>query len=212
MSLSFNPSAQRAGTTIIMKPTISAALRGLVLLLLIITLLPSCKKDEPGASGPPANEEELITTVRLHFHSVGGAEHKHWTYRDIDGPGGNDPVVEVDSLSSDSVYHVEIDVLDESASPADTITAEIEDEGADHQFFFQPSGVNIAVAYDDADVNGRPIGLRSIWTVGASGSGTMLITLRHEPDKTAPGVTNGDISNAGGETDIAVDFTPVVVD
>lgn len=195
-----------------MKPTIHAALRGLAFLLLIITLLPSCKKDEPGASGPPANEEELITTVRLHFHSVGGTEHKHWTYRDIDGPGGNDPVLEVDSLSSDSVYHVEIDVLDESVSPADTITAEIEAEGADHQFFFQPSGVNITVAYDDADVNGRPIGLRSIWTIGAPGNGSMLITLRHEPDKTAPGVSTGDISNAGGDTDIAPNFTSVVVD
>ena len=195
-----------------MTTTFDAARRGLAFLLPLTFILPGCKKDEPGTSGPPANEEELITTVRLHFHSAGGTEHKHWTYRDIDGPGGNDPVLEVDTLSADSVYHVEIDVLDESASPEDTITHEIEDEGAEHQFFFQPTGVNITVAYDDADVNGRPIGLRSIWTVGASSAGSMLLTLRHEPDKAAPGVSNGDISNAGGETDIAPDFTPVVVD
>lgn len=195
-----------------MTTTFHAAQRGLALLLLTTFILPGCKKEEPGASGPPANEEELITTVRLHLRSVGGTEHKHWTYRDIDGPGGNDPVLEVDTLSADSVYHVEIEVLNESASPVDTITHEIDDEGAEHQFFFQPSGVNITVAYDDADLNGRPIGLRSIWTVGASSTGSMLITLRHGPDKTAPGVIDGDITNAGGETDIAVVFSPVVVD
>ncbi len=96
--------------------------------------------------------------------------------------------------------------------PDENITTEVQDESDVHQFFFQPTGVNITVAYDDADVNGRPIGLRSIWTVGASSAGSMLITLRHEPEKAAPGVSNGDISNAGGETDIAPDFTPVVVD
>lgn len=195
-----------------MRTTFHAALRGLGCMLLLTALLLSCKKDEPGASGPPANEEELITTVRLYFHSVGGTEQKHWTYRDIDGPGGNAPVIEADTLSADSLYHVEIDVLDESASPADTITLEIEGEGDAHQFFFQPTGVNITVAYDDADANGRPIGLRTLWTVGSAAAGSMLITLRHEPDKTAPGVSAGDISNAGGETDIATEFTPVVVD
>ena len=36
------------------------------------------------------------------------------------------------------------------------------------------------------------------------------ITLRHEPAKTATGVSGGDITNAGGETDIEVVFDVTV--
>ena len=38
------------------------------------------------------------------------------------------------------------------------------------------------------------------------GSGTITVTLRHEPNKDAAGVSSGDIANAGGETDIEVTF------
>jgi len=34
----------------------------------------------------------------------------------------------------------------------------------------------------------------------------VTITLRHEPAKDATGVSDGDITNAGGETDISVNF------
>jgi len=43
------------------------------------------------------------------------------------------------------------------------------------------------------------------------GEGGLRITLRHEPNKTAAGVQNGDITNAGGETDIEVTFTFEVI-
>ena len=69
----------------------------------------------------------------------------------------------------------------------------------------------MAVTYADADGNGRPVGLTSIWTVGAASNGTITVTLRHEPDKGAAGVSAGDITNAGGETDIEVTF-PLVID
>ena len=36
------------------------------------------------------------------------------------------------------------------------------------------------------------------------GHGQFTVTLRHEPDKSAQGVSAGDITNAGGETDIEV--------
>ena len=34
--------------------------------------------------------------------------------------------------------------------------------------------------------------------------------LRHEPDKSAAGVSSGDITNAGGETDIEVSFNVII--
>ena len=170
--------------------------------------LASCKNDDdPVAPAPiPVNEEELITTFTLHFHSVGGVEHKHFGFTDLDGDGGDPPVIEADTLSVDSIYAVEIDMLNQSTTPTVDITAEIESEGTAHQFFFQPAGANALVDYSDADANGLPIGLESIWTIGSAGNGTMTVTLRHGPDKTASGVSTGDITNAGGETDIEVIF------
>ena len=37
-------------------------------------------------------------------------------------------------------------------------------------------------------------------------NGTITITLRHEPNKGGEGVSNGDITNAGGETDAQVSY------
>lgn len=181
--------------------------------LVAATIITACKKDkdDPVAPTPPVNEEELITTLRLHLHSAGGAEHKILEFVDADGDGGNAPVITADPLSIDSIYTVTIEVLNESESPAEDITEEIEEESDVHQFFFEVSGANATVAYTDADDNGLPIGLNTLWTIGAASNGTVVVTLRHEPDKTAPGVSGGDITNAGGETDIEVTF-PLVIE
>ena len=94
-----------------------------------------------------------------------------------------------------------------SATPAEDITAEIAEEDAEHQFFFAASsGLNATVAYGDQDDMGNPVGLSSVVTTGDASSGTMTVTLRHEPAKDASGVSDGDITNAGGETDIEVTF------
>ncbi|MBK7753909.1 MAG: hypothetical protein IPI41_15275 [Flavobacteriales bacterium] len=85
------------------------------------------------------------------------------------------------------------------------------EEGVDHQFFFQPAGANITFAYSDADANGNPIGLQTTMASGTASVGSLKVTLRHEPDKTAAGVASGDITNAAGETDIEVTF-PVVIE
>jgi len=52
--------------------------------------------------------------------------------------------------------------------------------------------------------------LANTLTTDAAGSGTITVILRHEPDKGASGVNDGDITNAGGETDIEVTFDVTV--
>lgn len=176
--------------------------------------LNACKKDKTdpaGPSGTPVNEEELITTLRLGLLSTGGTQHKELLFRDIDGDGGTPPLITGDTLSKDTLYTVHIAVLNESVTPPDVITEEIEEEGAEHQFFFRFNGVNATATYADADANGLPVGLHSQWTASSVGTGTVTVTLRHEPLKTAAGVSNGDITNAGGETDIEVSF-PLTVE
>ncbi|MFT7376933.1 MAG: hypothetical protein ACI88Z_000758, partial [Sphingobacteriales bacterium] len=55
-----------------------------------------------------------------------------------------------------------------------------------------------------------PLGLQTTITTTDVGNGTLTVILRHEPNKSASGVANGDISNAGGETDIEVTFNITV--
>lgn len=179
--------------------------------LLSMAVLAACEKDEdPIIPDEPQNEEELITTMRITLASAGGSQVRTLSFMDADGDGGGAPVITGDTLSADTVYTAAILLLNESVSPADTISHEVEEEGAAHQFFFQWVNADVSVTYADADVNGQPIGLLSTWTANSVSTGTVLVTLRHEPDKSAAGVALGDIFNAGGETDIAV-TVPVVV-
>ena len=86
-------------------------------------------------------------------------------------------------------------------------TIEVEEEGDEHQVFYQLLSSLGTVTYTDTDVNGNPIGLSFTLTTGNSGgSGNLTVTLRHKLNKTATGVTAGDITNAGGSTDAEVSF------
>lgn len=191
----------------------SIVLRNFFLAGLAAGCLVACKKEDPvtpspgGPPPPPPNEQELITTVRLTFVSLDGTEQKEWLWRDLDGDGGNPPEITADILTTGTTYNVSIQVLDES-DPADVedITEEIEEEDDEHQFFFLVNGVDATITYADADGNGNPLGLSTVWVCGAPGLGTLTLVLRHELDKDAPGVSAGDITNAGGDTDVEIVF------
>jgi hypothetical protein len=175
----------------------------LVVPLLAGITLTSCDKDDPEIP----NEEELITTLIYTLTPTGSGPSVAFTFRDLDGDGGNPPVISVPStLIANHQYTGEILLLNETESPADTISNEVEEEAEEHQFFFAAATANVTVAYADADGNGNPIGLATTVTTGDASTGTLTITLRHEPDKDGSNVSSGDITNAGGETDIEVTF------
>jgi len=166
----------------------------------------NCEKDDPEV----VNQEEVITTLDYTLVPTGGGTTVTLSFEDLDGDGGAAPTITAGTLAANTTYTGTLTLLNESASPVDNITEEVEGEGVDHQFFFQSTVDGISVSYNDQDDNGNPVGLSTTLTTGAAASGTMTITLRHEPDKTATGVSSGDISNAGGETDIEVTFTVAV--
>jgi hypothetical protein len=170
-----------------------------------------CKKDEDVTVAPPiVNQEELITTMVLSFDGQAGAADKELRFTDADGDGGGAPVFDLDTLQAGSNYNVSVFLLNATTTPVDTISNEVLAEGVDHQFFFQPAGANITIAYADTDANGAPIGLQTTMATGAASVGTLKVILRHEPNKSGAGVSAGDITNAGGETDIEVEF-PLVI-
>lgn len=157
------------------------------------------------------NEDEVITTITATLTPQDGGTAITLMSRDLDGDGPDAPVVTVSgSLTSGTTYTGAITFLNELASPADNITEEVEEEGAEHQVFIQQNGLG-TVVYTDEDADGNPIGLAFTFTTVEQGAtGNFTITLRHEPNKAAEGVSNGDITNAGGSTDAEVTF-PVVV-
>jgi hypothetical protein len=182
------------------------------LLLASAFLFQACKdKEDDDTVAPPTNEEELITTLRLTFAEADNAANTYeMVFQDLDGDGGNAPVITADTLPVELAFSLSVEVLNESVSPAEDITAEIQAEDEAHQFFFQVSGANLSLSYADADGNGLPVGLVNTAVSDAASVGTLLVTLRHEPNKTGAGVATGDITNAGGETDLEVSF-PIVI-
>lgn len=167
--------------------------------------LSSCSNDDNG----PVNEEEVITTVITTLS--GGGQVATLTSRDLDGDGPNPPVITVSGdLTANTTYLGETSILNELEDPAEDITVEVEEEGTDHQLFYQiPTSLG-AINYTDLDSNGKPIGVTFSFTTAEATSGNITVTLRHLPNKAGVGVSSGDITNAGGATDFSVTY-PLIV-
>jgi len=179
----------------------------LALLGLFLITNSACEKDDPVIP----NEEELITTVRYQLTPVNGGDAVTLSFQDLDGDGGDTPDVIGGTLAANTVYNGVMTLLNEAEDPAENITTEIEEEDEEHQLFISSSVAGISISYADEDEDGNPIGLRSTLTTGAVGAGNITVVLRHEPNKSATGVAGGDITNAGGETDIEVAY-PILVE
>lgn len=161
----------------------------------------SCKKDKVK---PKDNEGELITTVELKFTEQGTSTVKSFFFRDSDGEGGNAPTVHDEIiLDGGKTYTCEVFFRNEAVNPSEDITEEIEDEGTDHQIYYEidPSTLaNIEVL--DRDSNDLPLGLQSRWTTSGTGSGTLVLSLKHKPEQKQ---ANDPVSK--GETDVELIFT-----
>ena len=182
------------------------SIKFLTLSLAIIGLAASCSNDDDNPT--PVNEEEVITTLTMTFTPQGGGTAITLQTRDLDGDGPNAPDVTVSGpFATDTVYDASIVLLNETEDPADNITAEVQAEDEEHQFFFTVTGGVGIIDYADQDSDGNPVGLNSTFTSAMNVvNGTLTVTLKHEPDKNAAGVSDGDITNAGGETDIQAIF------
>jgi hypothetical protein len=179
----------------------------LTLFLSLVLVFSGCSDDHDDHD----HEKEVITTVQLTFTQLNpngtvtaGVAPIVATWKDADGTGVGAPTVNQVSLKQTTLYRMEVAVLNELANPAQDLTSEIRNEGTKHQFFFQKTGTYIdTVIYDDQDSNGKPIGLKNkLQTFSNVGVNTLKVILRHEPNKNGANVSSGNITNAGGETDI----------
>ena len=182
-------------------------IKNALLLLLAFNFVVACSNsDDP----EPVNEEEVITTLQATLVPDSGAT-VTLTSQDLDGDGPNEPVITISgNLQANTSYDGTFLLLNETESPAENITLEILEEDDEHQFFFSFTNNIASVAYADSDGDGNPIGVQFTLTTGAAGTGNATFVLKHQPNKSAEGVSEGNMANAGGSTDIEVEFTLVV--
>jgi hypothetical protein len=178
-----------------------------VLFIATLLLATACNRGEEDPDD--GLEQETITTIVLKFTETGTNNTLEFTWEDLDGPGGNAPVIDPIVLANDKTYDLAIELFDKTdPNDIEDITEEIEEEDDEHQFFFQGTAVGsrIRIQYADQDGDGNPVGLKNTVTTLSTGTGTFIITLRHELNKNATGVSAGDITNAGGDTDVEATF------
>ncbi len=171
--------------------------------LAVATIWTGCKKDKDlvPLPQPVQNEPEVFTTMKLIFvDSSNTSNIKYATFRDPDGDGGAGyDIFDTIKLEPNKTWITTVLLLNEIATPIDTVSNEVLEEGVDHLFCFTPTGSSATVIKTDLDANNRPIGLQSKWRTTSTGLGTMQVELRHQP-----GVKDGTCSP--GVTDISIDF------
>jgi hypothetical protein len=182
----------------------------LAIALVSIFTFSSCSDDEKPV---PVVEEEVITTIKAVYTQDGDvADIITLEFKDLDDDGPLEPVITViGKFAQGKTYNGVVTFLNEMVDPAEDKTKEIKELALEHQVFYQTTGTSNSISYDDTenkDSKENPIGLKSVFKPNANG--TLRITLKHLPNKSATNVANGDITNAGGETDIEADFNIVV--
>lgn len=133
-----------------------------ILLVSLISVVSSCKKDE--AKNPnTTNSQEQITSVYLKLINQNDSLNSQtFKWKDLDGDGGNAPQIDTILLKDGAEYRVEVLVLDESKSETDTVSLEIKNEADVHRFFYKPSALiepALSINYLDFDSKNRPVGL-----------------------------------------------------
>lgn len=164
----------------------------------------SCNKDN---DTPTEEPQQVVTTVKVVLTKVGTLEEVILNYHDLDGKGGNDPVIDGGTLTANTVYFSMIEeIQNEMVNPAQDVKALIENNNEAYQVFYRPSQVDLSLEYADRDDVGLPIGLFTAITTGSAGDGSMIISIVESPNKTASGVSEGRVDNAGGRTLVQMNF------
>ena len=167
----------------------------------------ACSSDDD-STPEIVNEEEVITTVSLTLTPPAPGTVVILRSFDADGDGPTAPVVTVSgNLEANTTYTAAILFLNETETPSENITEEVQEEAEEHQVFYTiGSSLEATITYVDFDVNAHPLGTSITLTTANTSQDILTVTLRHEPKKP----NDGTLIDAGGETDVQVSF-PVVI-
>lgn len=154
-----------------------------VLLLGQALIFTACTPDDPEEG------EEEITTVRLTFTNGPTVS---WE----EGATSNPEIV----LDANTTYTVKAEFLnEEDPANVEDITAEILEEDDEHLVCYEVvGGANATITRTDSDGT-YEVGLDSSWEIGDASTGSVMLTLRHQP-----GVKDGTCTP--GDSDVEITF------
>jgi hypothetical protein len=162
----------------------------------------SCEKTEV-----EEEENELITTIKLKLTEGGSTQ--TFAYKDLDGDGGKAPTIDNITLKANKTYTLAVELLNESVSPAQDLTKEIEAEKDEHLFVYTSSPATLfTYTYGDKDTRNFPVGLTGTLKTTTTGTGKLKVQLRHQPPANGSPTKNGTVTP--GSDDINVDFNVAV--
>jgi hypothetical protein len=178
-----------------------------------ILIFSACDKEDPDPTKPQdKNAQELITTVVLNGYNVNNPSLNQFSvkWEDLDGDGGNSPIIDTFQLDSGITYRVNVLMLDKTKTPFDTVSNEVLREADEHQLFYTLSSnlndkLNITRLDNDNNIPPLPLGLdiritsTSIMPFGIPIIGNLNVKLSHYdgvPKTTSP----------SAESDIDINF------
>lgn len=175
-------------------------------------LFAACKKDDKKIEQPQPEEQELITTIKLVVKDNAGFN-KSFSYKVDNGFNNNNPgtpVVDNLELSPNKTYQVEVLVLNEAENPAEDITVEVKEESHHHLFLYKSMPAtgagSLKFSNGSKDDEGNNFNQAIELTTGEAGTGSLTVTLKHEPANKNAATAD----EAGGETDAEAIF-PVML-
>ena len=173
-------------------------------ILSLLLLLMACKKEEQVVD-PPLPENELLTTISLRLISSDYSDTLNATWRDLTPNDTNlpDTSLALLNLKDSTLYRAELAFSDETKSPVEDITAEVQTRANYHRIFYYPStslGSNFNVNITDFDTNSPPLalGLTSNFQTFQSSNGVLRVVLKHQPNgkdgSFEPGTIDADVN------------------
>lgn len=171
--------------------------------LLFTTIFAACKKQE-NDTHDHSDENELITTLAIHFTDTAAGDTFTYAWRQPAGPG---TAITVDTikLKAGKSYLASVQVLDESKNPVVDITSEIAELANEHRFYYSTINSALQVSILDFDTQNPPMELGLKFRLNslsnAPWAGLFGVKLKHYPSSSPK--TGGE---ANGTTDIEVSF------
>ena len=138
-----------------------------IITIITILTISSCSKEDP-KQPLPTNPQEVLTTILIKGYNQNDSLNTNYQFNykweDLDGDGGNLPVIDTINLDSGIIYTCEIIILDKTKTPFDTVSNAIEEEKNAHQFFFTPSAnltakIKAEILDFDTNIPSLPVGL-----------------------------------------------------
>ena len=179
--------------------------------IITIGMLASCSSDD--STPEEIEDEEAITGLTLTFTNQADSNNSvvlNWNDANEDGVVDAGEQTVVGEFESSAVYNAEIELfnLDENILEEDILA---DQQSIDAHFFVYGTTLDFDMqraANDETRSDMNKLGVNTVWTAGAAGTGNISIELYH----LSPNVSdsNGFGTAEGDDTDIDITFSAVI--